>query len=144
MKLDYTSFGARSVCFLACFMIAGYVHASSDCSTAESHADQRSCLERAASATRAKLETTQALLITRIEAWDESAGDRQRAVKLLKQSVARFAQFRDTECEYEAAAAAGGNGAGDMRLQCQIDLNRQYAESLRKQFVWYPSLTEMR
>jgi hypothetical protein len=65
-------------------------------------------------------------------------------VKLLKQSVARFGQFRDTECKYEAAAAAGGNGAGDMQLQCQIDLNRQYAESLRKQFAWYPSLTEMR
>jgi uncharacterized protein YecT (DUF1311 family) len=125
-------------------MVTGCVHARSDCSTAESHADQRKCLERAAAATRAELEKAQALLIERIEAWDEEADYRQRAVKLLKQSVARFAEFRDTECEYEAAAAAGGNGAGDMRLQCQIDLNRQYAESLRKQLVWYPSLTKMR
>jgi uncharacterized protein YecT (DUF1311 family) len=139
LKLDTTSSGARLVFTLACFMFARCVHASNDCSTTENHADQRKFLERAASATRSKLEKVQALLIERIQAWDEAPNYRQREVKLLKQSFTRFVEFRDTECEYEAAAAAGGNGAGDMRLQCQIDLNRQHAESLRKQLVWCPS-----
>jgi uncharacterized protein YecT (DUF1311 family) len=120
-------------------MFAGCVYARSDCSTTESHADQRKCLERAASATWAKLEKAQALLIERIQAWDEEVDYRKTATRRLKRSSARFEEFRNTECEYEAAAAAGGNGAGDMRLQCQIDLNKQYAESLRKQLVWYPS-----
>jgi uncharacterized protein YecT (DUF1311 family) len=115
------------------------VHASGDCDTGGSHANQRQCLERAASTSRAELEKAQSLLVERIQAWDEEPDYRLRAIKLLKQSFARYAEFRDTECEYEAAAAAGGNGAGDMRLQCQIDLNRQYAESLRKHLVWYPS-----
>lgn len=119
-------------------MCAGSVYANGDCRTTQSHADQRKCLEGAASRARAKLEKTQALLVERIQAWEEDPDYRQRAAKLLKQSFARFAEFRDAECEYEAAAAAGGNGAGDMRLQCQIDLSEQYAESLLKQLAWYP------
>ena len=139
LKVYAASFRAHSVFAIACFMSSGCVHASSDCSTTSSHADQRKCLERVASATQAKLEKAQALLVERIEAWDEGPDYRQRAVKLLKQSFARFTEFRDTECKYEAAAAAGGNGAGDMGLQCQIDMNRQYADSLCKQLAWYPS-----
>lgn len=124
---------------LLCFLFAGHAHAGSACSTTEGHADQRRCLERAAHATQVELEKAHGLLVERIRAWDAEPDDRQRAVTLLKQSFTRFAAFRDTECEYEAAAAAGGNGAGDRRLQCRIDLNRQYAASLGKQVVWYPS-----
>jgi uncharacterized protein YecT (DUF1311 family) len=137
-KLDTTSSGARSVFALLCFLLAGHAHAGSDCSTTEGHADQRRCLERAAHATRVKLEKAQGLLVERIRAWDAEPDDRQRAVTLLKQSFTHFAAFRDADCEYHAAAAAGGNGAGDRRLQCRIDLDSQYAASLGKQLAWYP------
>jgi uncharacterized protein YecT (DUF1311 family) len=128
---------ARLFFALACFTFAASAYANSDCSTAESHADQRECLGRAASASRAELETVRASLVKRIKSWDEEPVYKQRALALLKQSFVRFERFRNSECEYEAAAAAGGNGAGDMRLQCQVDLNRHYAESLRKQLNWY-------
>lgn len=122
---------------LACLTAAGMAHANSDCSTAQSHADQRKCLEGAASESRARLAQARVLITNRIQAWDEEPVYRQRALTLLKESFLRFERFRDAECEYEAAAAAGGNGAGDMRLQCQIGLNREYTESLHRQLNRY-------
>lgn len=130
-------FLTRSFFALSCLAYAGFAYANSDCATADSHAGQRECLERAASASRAELEKARASLAKRIQAWDEASDYRQRSLRLLTNSFMRFERFRDAECEYEAASAAGGNGAGDMRLECKVSLNRAYTESLRQQFDWY-------
>jgi uncharacterized protein YecT (DUF1311 family) len=130
-------FQARFFFALVCLASVGFTRASTDCGSATSHADQRDCLGRSASASRAELEKVRASLVKRIETWDEDPVYRQRSLTLLKQSFMHFERFRNSECEYEAAAAAGGNGAGDMRLKCQVDLNKQYAESLQKQLNWF-------
>ena len=113
-------------------MGASLTHANEICA-ANSHGEQRQCLERIAAESRVKLEHARALLIKRIQTWDEEASYRQRTLTLLNQSYDRFKNYRNFQCEYEASTAAGGNGAGDMRLQCQIDLNAHYVTWLNTQ-----------
>jgi uncharacterized protein YecT (DUF1311 family) len=122
---------------LACSTFAGAAYANSDCHTAESHVGQRICLEGIASASQDELKKTHDSLVKRIREWDDEPDCAQKSLQLLEQSFVAFERFRDAECEYEAAAAAGGNGAGDMRLQCSISLNRKYNEILRTQMNWY-------
>lgn len=122
---------------LIALMSARPAYAYADCSKEYSHVGQRICLERVASETQLELGRVRAALMKRIGSWDQEPRYAQTTSALLSASNASFEKFRRTQCDYEASAAAGGNGAGDRRLQCQSRLNKQYTESLRGQLDWY-------
>jgi hypothetical protein len=109
------------------------------CSDFPSHAEQRHCLELEAAKLSHQIEMTQAVLRDRISAWDEDAGYKSRALALFVSAASRFQAFTAAQCTFEASAAAGGNGAGDMQLECQISLGRAYLKSLQEQATWFPS-----
>lgn len=120
---------------LLCSAFASPAYATTDCVTAKDHVGFRECLEKKASQSRVELEQARKLLAKRIGSWDEELVYRQRARAHLQQSFGLFQRFRESHCEFEASLAAGGNGAGDMRLHCEADLNNQYAKSLRSRIA---------
>jgi uncharacterized protein YecT (DUF1311 family) len=113
--------------------------ASTNCGSERSQVGYRECLKIKASQSSVELEQALALLARRIDSWDEELEYRQRARAHLQLSFGRFQRFRDSQCELEASLAAGGNGAGDMRLHCEADLNKQYAKSLRSGLAHDPA-----
>ena len=112
--------------------------ASAACSDLPSHAEQRHCLELEAAKLSQQIETTQGVLRDRIAAWDEDANYKSRALALLASAASQFKAFTTAQCAFEASAAAGGNGAGDRQLECQISLGMAYLKSLQEQATWFP------
>lgn len=101
------------------------------CGRKRSHAEERSCYAELARSSGAELDRAERALVRQVERWDEEAGYRQRTKSLLLASFDRFRAFRAAQCEAEASLAAGGNGAGDMRLSCMARLNRSRITELR-------------
>lgn len=124
----------RVVALGALFSLAGLSSAAPDCGTrASSHASERACWIKAAEKSNLLVRSAQESLRKRIKSWDEDAESIERTLVLFDESTKRFSRYRQSQCEFEASAAAGGNGAGDMRLSCQIALDETYLRSLREQ-----------
>jgi len=120
---------------LFCFLVSA-AHAA-DCASASSHANQRACLERAAEKSAAAVDATEAAVRKRIAAWDEDAQFKQQSLSAFEDAAARFRQYESSQCEFEASSAAGGNGAGDIRLQCKLRLERAYVQDLKQHRSWF-------
>lgn len=116
---------------LLCSTLAGSAYASTQCGREKDHVGYRKCLEKKALQSRVKLDQAMALLARRIDSRDEELEYRQRTQARLQQSFGLFQRFRESHCEFESSLAAGGNGAGDMRLQCEAELNSRYTKSLQ-------------
>lgn len=108
------------------------------CNELSSHAEQRQCLEQEAVTLSRKIETAQDILRDRIAAWDEEPSYRSEARALLATAASQFRSFTAAQCAFEASAAAGGNGAGDVMLACQITLGTAYLKPLQEQAAWFP------
>jgi hypothetical protein len=107
------------------------------CEATPDHASERACLIRTARDADARVEAAQQLLRKRIGRWSEDPPERARTLALFNEAANGFARFRQAQCDYEASVAAGGNGAGDMRLRCQVALDEVYLESIRSQAAWF-------
>ncbi len=103
------------------------------CNSERVHAAQRACLSREALRYNDAVLAAQAVVRKRITAWDEDAGYKARSLKLFSATTRQYQRYRSSQCEFDASAAAGGNGAGDMRLTCQIELDGAYLTDLQNQ-----------
>lgn len=120
------------------FTSTGFASAAPDCGgRSSSHASERACWVKAAEKSNALVRSAQVSLRERIKNWGEEAGSIERTLVLFDESAKRFNRYRQAQCEFAASTAAGGNGAGDMRLSCQITLNEAYLRSLHEQSVWF-------
>ena len=129
----------RAAALGALFSLAGLASAAPDCGGRScDHASERACWIKAAEKSKALVHSAQESLRKRIKGWDEDAEYIERTLVLFNESTKRFSRYRQSQCEFEASAASGGNGAGDMRLSCQIDLDETYLRSLRIQSTWFP------
>lgn len=107
------------------------------CGDAPDHASERACWIKAVKDSSARVHAAQELQRRRIEQWDQDPPYRARTLALFNAAADGFARFRQTQCEYEASVAAGGNGAGDMRLRCRIALDNAYIKSIQAQAAWW-------
>ena len=112
----------------------GSAQANEYCPTASDHVEYRACLENLAVITAAEVAAAEDAARGRIERWDEEAPYRERSLALFGAMAAQFQKYRSARCELVASGAAGGNGAGDIRLICEIRLNRAYAEEIKN--IW--------
>ena len=108
--------------------------ATEECAKSSSHVEQRHCLAALAQKAETEVKDSQAQVLKRIENWDEDKDYKQESRKHLRESLARFKAFKRSQCELEASSAAGGNGAGDLGLDCQIRLDRAYAAELQRRW----------
>ena len=128
----------RAVALVVLFSLAGLASAAPDCGgRSSSHAGERACWIKAAEKSDLLVRSAQESLRKRIKSWDENAEYIERTLVLFDESTKRFSRYRQSQCEFEASAAAGGNGAGDMRLSCQIALDETYLRSLHEQSMWF-------
>lgn len=102
-----------------------------ECSARSDHAGRRACWEELARSSADQLARAERQLLSRLEGWRQEPESRRRTRALLLASFERFASYRAAQCEAEASLAAGGNGAGDMRLSCVARLNRGRVAELR-------------
>ena len=124
----------RLVALVALFSLTGLASASPYCGGRSStHASERACWIKAEKKSKALVHSAQESLRKRIKSWDEDAESIERTLVLFDESTKKFSRYRHSQCEFEASTAAGGNGAGDMRLSCQIALDETYLRSLYKQ-----------
>lgn len=98
--------------------------AAGECTGLADHATERACWEALARTTTAEVAGTQRTVLSQLDRWDQGQDYRRRTRALLLASFRQFASFRAAQCEAEASLAAGGNGAGDVRLSCEVRLNR--------------------
>ncbi|MFI4940273.1 MAG: lysozyme inhibitor LprI family protein [Burkholderiales bacterium] len=90
------------------------------------HAEYRACLEAASKGSFAKIEAAEAWLRKRIADSDDKSEFKKSSLTLLQESASAYRQYRSSQCNFEASTAAGGNGAGDLRLICQGELDKNY------------------
>jgi hypothetical protein len=110
-----------------------------NCETLSSgHAEERACWIKAAEQSSADVQAAQKLHRERIKRWSEDAAYMERSLMLFDESTQQFSRYRQSQCEFEASAAAGGNSAGDIRLKCQIALDEAYLRSLHGHVTWFP------
>lgn len=107
--------------------------ANEDCSAAIDHSAQRDCLIRAEQASRAALAREVKSIEARIAMWNEDSDEKARSLADFRLANRRYQAFRSAQCEFEASVAAGGNGAGEMRLECQISLDDGRIKLLKEQ-----------
>jgi len=88
-----------------------------------SHAEQRACLVAEADKSEKRLAQEESAARIALLKMNENEPERTRAVEEFDRSVLEFRRFRSAQCEFVASLAYGGNGQGDRRLLCQIDLN---------------------
>jgi len=109
-----------------------------DCTETQSHVHGRICLEALATKTNLEMERLESQLRSRIKLWDQDqASYVQRSLLLFEQERQSYRRYREARCEFDASAAAGGNGAGEMRLGCMADLDGQRIESLNIRLEWF-------
>ena len=101
------------------------------CSRENSHAEQRTCLISENAKSERFLVSTEKNLIIALQHWDEDAGYKVRSITALKSASTSFRRMRTIDCEFQATLATGGNGAGDMRLICQIEFNMRRIAQLQ-------------
>lgn len=106
--------------------------AVAQCLKLPSHAESRACLEAKVKESDSILDHTETAFLSTLTHWDEEAQYKSRSVTQLQASVSKFAQYRESQCEFLSSLAAGGNGAGDRRLLCHIGLNQRRIAELRE------------
>jgi hypothetical protein len=111
--------------------------ASASCEMPSDHVELRECLERKVDQLSQEVNAAQQIVRDKIAAWDEEPYYKSRSLELFDQATSQFKVYQASQCQFEASAAAGGNGAGDMRLSCQIDLYKVYLKSLNEQATWF-------
>lgn len=130
----YIALNMREAILLITALFAASTSATEECANTASHAEQRACLEALAKQTAAEVAAAQDAVRERIANWDEEEQYKSKSRKLLADSNKHFAALRASQCDLEASSAAGGNGAGDLRLDCQIRLNRNYVAELKRRW----------
>lgn len=103
---------------------------AASCSAEVGHADQRACLEHKAHARQERIALAERRVRETIAHWDQEQIYRDRSVSLLNASRRAYLAQRKATCEVEASSAAGGNAAGDLRLQCQERWDIKWLEQL--------------
>lgn len=119
-------------------IISGIAYGSDECGDINiSHAERRGCWQILADSTAAELAVTQTDMKKRIVQADVETIVKDRILQRFLESVQQFSRYRTTQCEFEASVTAGGNSAGDLRLQCEVRLNRTYVSGLKELQVFY-------
>ena len=121
--------------FLLCLFASGAA-AAMDCTESKSHVEGRICLEALAIKTNLEMERLEGQLRSRIKLWDQDPASIQHSLVMFDQERQAYRRYREARCEFDASAAAGGNGAGDMRLRCMANLDGQRIENLNIRLEW--------
>ncbi len=122
---------------VATFIETAHTGDASRCAEAADHVTQRECLEQVFKQADADLYQAEKMLRLALTTWKEEKSFKLRTLARFDKAVKSFRLYRHDACEFDASAAAGGNGAGDLRLDCAIRLTNERLEILKDQNNWF-------
>jgi len=119
----------KIIAFLFIILFTGSVSAS--CDDPVDHVEKRHCSENLYNELVQEVVSTQQLIRDKISAWDQEPEYKSASLVFFDQAAKAFQAYQQEQCEFDASEAAGGNGAGDLRLECKILLYSSYLEHLK-------------
>jgi len=133
----------KPICFVAAVCLPAIVLAASaapatgeralleECS-AFSQAGMRECLEEKVENSQKALSQAEQKMVGTLSKWDEDNRYTRQAKANLVASNKKFAEYRETQCEFSASLSGGapGNAHDIRRLACVSELNNRRAEQL--------------
>ena len=106
--------------------------ARQECSIGRSHIEMRACLQVKVQRSDNELRKVEANMRKSLAAWDQEPVYIKRSTSTFASSVKQFNLFRTQQCEFIASLAAGGNGQGDLRPSCVVDLNEKRIAQIKQ------------
>jgi len=102
------------------------------CAGATGHAERRACLDGWATVSANSLAREEQATRSFLSKADAEPEEIARAMSAFERALKDFRIYRQTQCDYVALLAFGGNGASDGRLLCQIELDRRRTANLKE------------
>ncbi|MEX8503638.1 MAG: lysozyme inhibitor LprI family protein [Leptothrix ochracea] len=102
-----------------------------ECFAQGANADARKCLAAMANRSDWVLVQAERDVANSLEQAIEEPMVRQRAVVALESASAAYRRYRQEQCGFQVALAAGGSGATHRRLLCEIALNEERTSQMR-------------
>jgi len=103
------------------------------CASSVDHVAMRKCLDDAATLANNELLKAEGKMMVALQGWDEDQHWRDKAIEDFKRASHAFREYQKQQCDFEASTAAGGNAAGDLRLECILRLSKERTTLLLKQ-----------
>lgn len=90
------------------------------------------CLAEKARESESALVLAERTAVKLLEQSDEEPAARRRAVSSFKAASAAYRRYRKEQCGFHVALAAGGSGASERGLLCEIALNEERMPYIRQ------------
>lgn len=103
------------------------------CASAVDHATMRKCLGDAVTLANKELTNAETKLMAYLRHWDQDQLWIDKAIEDFKGSTTAFRTYQKKQCDFEASTAAGGNSAGDLRLECIYRLAQERTKLILEQ-----------
>lgn len=120
---------ARNVTLIYCLLASSFASAqrstvaAKQCYKLLSQVDARTCLEAKSKESASEVKKVEASLHSALEKWDTESEFKNLSITQLDESKLKYLDYRESQCEFQASLAAGGNAASDRRFLCYINLD---------------------
>jgi uncharacterized protein YecT (DUF1311 family) len=119
------------ICFAGIALGAPIEETISKCWKNHSHVEMSQCVLDVATKAHAELKSAEQLVVAAISKKDEPSEHTQAMRSALEASNLSYRKYQQSQCNFEAAFAAGGNAAHDLRTACNAELDRNRTEQLQ-------------
>src|SRR5262249_54792972 len=96
------------------------------------HAQERKCMENMALTSNDELKSAESAFLASLSKEDYDPQDIAAIKKAFITGSDAFQQYRQKYCDFYASLAAGGSGAGDLRLSCVVVLNNERVNDMER------------
>jgi uncharacterized protein YecT (DUF1311 family) len=107
-----------------------------ECWESNDHRGLSLCISKRATTAQENLETVENAMREAIAKSKEQANYLQPVQQSFEASVKSYRNYRTTQCQLREALAAMGNGATEIRLACETELDTNRAEQLKAGKWW--------
>jgi len=125
--LFYSAF----ILWASCTAAQDFRSTISDCWKDHSHVEMSACVNEQEKSSDFELLQLESELRFRISSWSEEPRLKEQAAKTFDEGARQFLKYRENECNFIAAVAAGGNAAHDLRSACHFQLNLERVHQLQ-------------
>jgi hypothetical protein len=125
------------LCFAVMWLLCSAQIASTDtpdpCANPMDHVTERECAEKRVSEAMELVVRAEQRVRVAIQRWGEDKYWKDASLAAFERSVKAFRAYQTDICDVDSSAAAGGNGAGDMHLDCEKTLADERVKYLAEQ-----------
>jgi uncharacterized protein YecT (DUF1311 family) len=118
-------------CYLVAAPASDINRILSSCSKDHSHVEMTECVRSDTAKSKKALQEAEASVVNGLSQRNEEPKDIAAMKKAYEAGKDAFQSYRDKQCAFYVAMAAGGNGAHDLRLACEASLNMERAKQLK-------------